>query len=60
MPLNDVVPAGYNRQNAGESSGVKVGDGNALEERVIPGRTIRFHDEQAVPGVSRRDDTDRE
>jgi len=47
MPLSDVNLAG-SRHEDGQSSGVNVGEGNALEERVIPGRTIRFHDEQAV------------
>ncbi|EUC33706.1 hypothetical protein COCCADRAFT_95438 [Bipolaris zeicola 26-R-13] len=60
MPLSDVNPAG-SRQEDGQSSGIYVGEGSALEERVIPGRTIRFHDEQAVAaGGSRREGTDDE
>ncbi|EMD59191.1 hypothetical protein COCSADRAFT_255926 [Bipolaris sorokiniana ND90Pr] len=60
VPLGDVSLAGSTHQEDDQSSGVKAGDDDALEERVIPGRTIRFHDEQVTVGGNRRETTNEE
>ncbi|USP80855.1 uncharacterized protein yc1106_08129 [Curvularia clavata] len=49
MAMTNVgMATGNSRQNGDEVRKSKEEEREALEERVIPGRTIRFHDEQAV------------